>query len=360
MYKSFTITGFRGFKELQLSDLKRVNLFAGKNNVGKTSLLEAIFLNSGCHNAELPFKINAMRGLGAYVLEPKAIWGWHFYESDMASQVRLVGTDKSDRTQTLTIRLEEGTGTVPVEVAEGDHGTGVSVSSDVIGSKVTAQDLLLEFQTWSGQRGQARATIEAQGLKFQHGARKAEREAIYHNPIARFSEGDFERFTRVDSLGRMSEAIDVLAHVDPRIHRVSLGYEARQPMIMADIGLSELVPLDLVGEGIVHVLKVVISIITAEKGGAVLIDEVENGIHHSALPGYWKGLKYLSKKAGIQVFAATHSRECIAAAYAAFEGEEPFDLGVYRLERNDKNMIDVIQYDERSLRTSFASGLEVR
>ncbi|HLA44590.1 MAG TPA: AAA family ATPase, partial [Aggregatilineales bacterium] len=47
MYTSFRVQNFRCFADLQMNDLARINLIAGKNNTGKTSLLEAILLHSG-------------------------------------------------------------------------------------------------------------------------------------------------------------------------------------------------------------------------------------------------------------------------------------------------------------------------
>ncbi len=44
MYTSFKIENFRGFDHLELDDLARINLIAGKNNVGKTSVLESLFI----------------------------------------------------------------------------------------------------------------------------------------------------------------------------------------------------------------------------------------------------------------------------------------------------------------------------
>jgi len=49
MYQSFHVKNFRCFDDLQLNDLARVNLIAGKNNTGKTSLLEALFLHAGAY-----------------------------------------------------------------------------------------------------------------------------------------------------------------------------------------------------------------------------------------------------------------------------------------------------------------------
>jgi AAA15 family ATPase/GTPase len=62
MYKSFEIKNFRGFKELKIENLKRLNLIAGKNNAGKTAILEALFIHCGVLNPELVPVVNAIRG----------------------------------------------------------------------------------------------------------------------------------------------------------------------------------------------------------------------------------------------------------------------------------------------------------
>lgn len=44
MLSEFEIGRYRGMKDLKLKDLKKVNVLAGPNNCGKTSILEAIIL----------------------------------------------------------------------------------------------------------------------------------------------------------------------------------------------------------------------------------------------------------------------------------------------------------------------------
>lgn len=44
MLNAIHIQNFRLFKDFQLHDLARVNLVVGKNNAGKSSLLEALYL----------------------------------------------------------------------------------------------------------------------------------------------------------------------------------------------------------------------------------------------------------------------------------------------------------------------------
>ena len=53
MYSSFRVQNFRGFKDLRLDDLARVNLIAGKNNTGKSALLEAILTYTGEYDSSI-------------------------------------------------------------------------------------------------------------------------------------------------------------------------------------------------------------------------------------------------------------------------------------------------------------------
>jgi hypothetical protein len=69
MYTYFRIKNYAGFKDLELKDFARVNLIAGKNNVGKTSLLHAIFMYSNPFNPDLAFNTLTFRGLRQFRIE---------------------------------------------------------------------------------------------------------------------------------------------------------------------------------------------------------------------------------------------------------------------------------------------------
>ena len=63
--------------------------------------------------------------------------------------------------------------------------------------------------------------------------------------------------------------------------------------------------------------------------GVVLVDEIENGLHHSVLPGVWKVIAKAAEQFNVQMFATTHSFECVEAAHEAL-GPDGFSL--HRLE----------------------------
>ena len=54
MLRKFSVRNFRCLRELDIEPLARVNLIVGENNVGKTALLEALFLSLNPGNPEAP------------------------------------------------------------------------------------------------------------------------------------------------------------------------------------------------------------------------------------------------------------------------------------------------------------------
>ena len=93
--------------------------------------------------------------------------------------------------------------------------------------------------------------------------------------------------------------------------------------------------------------------------GVVLVDEIENGLHHSILPKVWRAIGEVAREFNTQVFATTHSLECIVAAHKAFAGSGLYDFRLHRLERR-KATIRAVTYDQEALEAAIETGLEVR
>lgn len=98
MYKSFKVKNFRCFEDLELENIQRVNLIAGLNNVGKTALLEALFLHAGGANPSATINLNILRGLGGWSsidIEQTAnlLWTNLFFGLDTSMNVELEGID---------------------------------------------------------------------------------------------------------------------------------------------------------------------------------------------------------------------------------------------------------------------------
>ena len=90
-----------------------------------------------------------------------------------------------------------------------------------------------------------------------------------------------------------------------------------------------------------------------------LIDEIENGLHHSVLREVWKGLAALVRRDNVQIFATTHSWECAIAAHEVFREYDPYDFALHRLERIDGE-IQAFTYDRETLDAVDQLEMEVR
>ena len=129
-------------------------------------------------------------------------------------------------------------------------------------------------------------------------------------------------------------------------------------MIYAEIGIGRPVPMGFLGDGVGRLLSMSLAFQEASNG-TILIDEVENGLHHSALQGVWENLNRLSQRFGVQVFATTHSYECMVAARDAFAAAEQQDLHIHRLDRRNEEIV-ATTYLFEALDFNLSYGVDFR
>ena len=113
------------------------------------------------------------------------------------------------------------------------------------------------------------------------------------------------------------------------------------------------------GDGMKRVLGIVASLVSVESG-ILLVDEIDTGLHHEVLTDMWKIIFTTAATIGTQVFATTHSWDCVRAFHRAMQelpGEQPGLL--IRLERNG-DQIETITYAPDELAIAVKQGIEVR
>ena len=156
------------------------------------------------------------------------------------------------------------------------------------------------------------------------------------------------------------ELLDLLREVDSRVSGVEIysptGTEAE---LFVRLDRPTLVlPMVAMGDGLQRGFE--IGVAAAQHHWPFLfIDELDNGLHHSALEPVWRWLATISKKRDVQVFATTHSEECIHAAARAFTALGDDGLRVIRLDRREDRTTAAI-YDRALLETAADTGIEIR
>lgn len=360
MYQSFQVSNFRGFHALTITNFERVNLIAGVNNIGKTALLETLFLHCGAYNPALTLRLNAFRGIESVKLEfgrwVETPWDSLFSEFDTSKIVELAGENSQTGRRILRLKVIRQ----PQELAKigqliqhiPEESEGVSFSSE------TAQVLELEYQE-EGRDGRYHMIFDPKGLRPEPIPPSPPFPAFFlaarvRIPLAE----DAERFGKLEIIGQQDALLKALQVIEPRLRRLAIVVAGGVPMMHGDIGLGRLIPLPVMGEGMARLASLVLAIGNAPNG-VVLIDEIENGLHHSILPKVWRAIGEVARQFNAQVFATTHSLECIMAAHKAFVESGSYDFRLHRLDRG-KEGIRAVTYDKETLEAAIETGLEVR
>lgn len=132
-----------------------------------------------------------------------------------------------------------------------------------------------------------------------------------------------------DSVARLLTA---LQQIEPRLRDLYISTEWGTQVCGAIDGIE--LPLELMGNGLRRVFAYVAAVLQA-RAGALLIDEIENGLHYSHYAGVWKALCSTAHLEGVQLFAVTHSAEFLRAALTSTSNESPSLAVCWRLDRVD-------------------------
>jgi AAA15 family ATPase/GTPase len=125
------------------------------------------------------------------------------------------------------------------------------------------------------------------------------------------------------------------------------------------INSNTVLPLQSMGDGINRILSIILALIHSEKG-FLLIDEFENGLHHSVQEKLWEIIFELSNILDIQVFATTHSEDCIAGFESVLNmPEKGFDGRLIRLDLVD-DKIQYVAYSKQEIGIAMENDIETR
>jgi len=356
MIKEFSITNFKCFEYIVTKPWERVNLVAGKNNIGKTALLEAIWMHEGAHNAELALRVEQFRGITGF--NNKDFLSDLFAEFKSEKEIILKAKYQDGKTLTLKIIQEESKELKPIiETPEIQGSANIApITPKVIfeGSENGNNICKSEFFLALNQQGRPQP--------FSLAGKKMVRPSAVFVSTGFSKEAknkmNAERFSEQVERKRKRDIIEALKIIDDRLQDLALSKRGVENFVCGDIGYNKMLPLSLMGEGMERYLSFVLAILTAENG-IVLIDEIENGFHHSIHAKVWSNLAKLARQYNVQIITTTHSYECIKAAHESFKRDEKYDFVLHRLDRVGRRIEDVT-YDKETLEAALKSDMEIR
>ncbi len=370
MLTSFQIDNFRAFRRLRLPKLGHVNLIVGRNNTGKTMLLEALRLYSSRASTSVMSEILAQRDefVGASV-ESGTLFNRQcrvhslFFNRQMNSKgPSIVFSSDNDNTVKLTLaptllkrRINAQSGAeewLPDESAESDSsdenlevGTklGMAIQFGTARPRIVDPDVL------------SRNLVVMKDPRADDGSVFVPSKGL----SSRLVESWWDRITLTDAEERILQCLRLLAPVQ-RISLIS-GGGGERPFMAKLEGEHERVPLRSLGDGAQKIFEYALALEGSRNSKLLLIDEIENGIHYSVHEDLWRFIIEAARRTNVQVFATTHSWDCVMAFQSAIDAQPEIDAYGIRLFRSAATAdIDAVILDRRDLATATRDQIDFR
>jgi len=369
MYTSFRVKNFRGFRDLQLDDLGRVNLIAGQNNTGKTALLEAIWIHSGNREPKTLLRTELRTDRSVYRIsrdfdvDSNSIISWNTMFNDFDPTKTIEMSAKLDRPRLLPLFDELSRTSLKISIKSQD-----SESFDDVLREFRIEDFelykdveILEINSNYSKPGYM--LILNGRIRSPRSKPFIQSDFLYtrEKVDSRVNALRFSNMRRADNVN-VRTLIDALKIIEPRLENLEILYDGNRPLIHANIGLRQLISLSSLGDGMNRIASLILAMGEVAKG-VIFIDEIENGLHYRIQKDVWKVIGQIARALDIQVFATTHSLEMIRAAHEAFEDDEPYEFRYHRLDVNSASGdIEAVTYNELDMDAvaAFDFDYEVR
>ncbi len=391
MLDSLKIKKFRALEDFEVPKLGRVNLIVGKNNSGKSTVLEALRIYAanaqftlladlaGGHdesfmirqadlddpNAALPFA-DFFTGREYPVADGQAIEIGAVHSGDCLKIEHGFYTE-------VEVRVTDEDGATSYErrmkrVAKADRE---SASAEVLYHAIYVQrgerTNTMRFNI-NGKAGAA--TFSAPELPGTVPCSVVPTELVTTDNLS----NDWDKIALTDSQNIVQEALRIIL---PDVEGIAFvrkdeSDSVRKPAFsngLTRIGKVRLkthqrpVPLKSLGEGMTRVLQLVLKAFSA-KGGFLLIDEFENGLHYSVQEAVWQLMFDLAQQLDIQIFATTHSWDCVSRFAKVAAARKDIEGILWKIgpsaANSDKGRIIATTYTEEELLDLTEANIEVR
>src|SRR5258708_14421514 len=383
LLNSLEIRNFRGFHHLRIEHLGRVNLIVGKNNIGKSSLLEALRLYTQRFSPTLVWEILRARDESRYssgvldeskyLLTSRSLDRPENFESQLLALKYLFYGRKTIRTHVELIQIG------PLNSQGETLFISIGWYAEEVDEQGRLKRRLLEPEEYSvvdnplprftiqmGKQYKIEYPLNPYPSTFSRLIRTELEEInsffVGANGLSGNQAGNLWDQTTLKSID--ADVLTSLRIIAPGVGgysfvgdpepRTGLG---RVPIVRIK-DIDEPLPLRSLGDGMQRILGIALALVNTTDG-ILLIDEIENGIHYSVQPELWQLIFQLARRLNVQVFATTHSWDCIEGFQKPPQENKQQDEMLIRLSLR-KDQVVATLFDERKLGIATREQIEVR
>lgn len=363
LIEKMTLKNFRGFADLTLEGMRRLNLIVGNNGSGKTALMEGLYLGAAA-SPQIAWSLRQFRGFAppqgpAAVPSLSALWEDLFRNFEIAPgvDIDLSGRDANEKTFHRRLRIHSARGseiTVPFPTpAEAQlPGTpnaafsnisfewrwqrnGETEAKAVITPQVTPAGLLM---------GQAAGGIVSGILPARWG---------FSADLAA------ENFTGLVKKGKKPKFIATMKKLFPDLDDMDAGHEQGHGLLLVRLKhLDRPIPAFLFSDGFGRIAEILL-LIAQVSDGFVLIDEVENGVYFERYGEVLRAIDEFSSTFGTQVFFTTHS-DAMLDAFHENVAAKTEDFSIIRCSREENGGTNASLINDIWAKRALESGIELR
>ncbi len=369
---TLTIDRFRAFRQLKIEGLGRVNLITGRNNTGKSSVLEALRILASDASPSVIYDILRFREEDTGEIEESArpldtegifqlsslFHGFpHFSDTLEPVVIASNGVSRPMRLSMAAVWLSEkrepdGSRTlIPPQKMLFDEGEALPALMIEAGGaqRVLPLDFMRRYRPYRGRL--TRMDADEPRLPCVFVSPYGGEETTTLGPL----------WDKIALSDREEDVVEALRIIDQQISAVSMvggeGPRRARTAIVRTTGFPRPVPLRSFGDGLNRLFGIILSLVNA-KDGLLLIDEFENGMHYTVQADAWRAVFRLARRLDIQVVATSHSWDSIEAFQKA-ANENPDEGVLIRLSRKGEDIIPTL-FREDELAVAARDRIEVR
>ncbi len=310
------IENYKLFKHFKAKGFGRVNLIGGKNNVGKTAFMEACFLSSELDKSWMDFLSALFTVENSREILVKLDQKVVFDILKKYSPMSLLSSFKNR----VELKFENGKFTFTVTNKE------ETLDFDIIQNSIK---ILPNFITNSNINCLQIITKEKLMNILFDGVKKSRNRDKLNSFLNTFDKDIIE--------------VDIIENSFKLYSN-----NRNEWMDIADFG-----------DGIKCYLTYP-SAIWSFKDRAIFIDEIENGIHYTNFDKLWEIILTLSKEQSVQVFATTHSKECIESYARVAKKLKDKEITFLELGKDTQNKVSTMIYPYDWFMDAIEQKQEVR
>ncbi len=366
--RTIEIRRFRGLAQLELEGLGAFNLLLGANDVGKTSVLEAVFLLAGFADVQSPVRLQNWRNLLVQDFDDLVLL---FHGLAVDTPVALTAhSNGAVKRRTLEISAASTAGGSEAQQVGTGNGSARSMTSAVhsddqssstvaAGARILRYDATVEPRQGSPTYFAATLEVSDGDLRAASSGTPAAEPTIPARYVGPRTEYDGVLIAEVAVAKKVDRLIRHLRAINPRVQ----GVAANGNVAYADIGLERMIPLNMYGSGVARAAMMLAPCILGSER-ILLIDELENGLHHAAMVPLLRALLTLAREQHMQVFATTHSIGPLESLRDALNDERfaafRHTTNCYTLQRDQDGLVRPYRYDYAQFEHCIAHGIEIR